>query len=101
MKWIPQSFRSAGGLAYRQARRLVISLIGGTLLLIGAALLLTPGPGIVVIGLGLGVLAVEFTWARRWLNRLKTEAQTVGQRMGKRRYSTLEPVQSEQKKGRP
>lgn len=37
------------------------------------ALIVGPGPAWLVILLGLGVLAVDFAWARRLLNRLKQE----------------------------
>lgn len=53
------------------ARRVVVTVIGGTLLVIGAILLVVPGPGVLAISLGLGVLALEFAWARRWLRRIE------------------------------
>jgi tellurite resistance protein TerC len=55
------------------ARRLVVAVIGGTLLAIGVVLLVVPGPGLLTISIGLGVLALEFAWARRWLRRLKRQ----------------------------
>ena len=56
---------------YRAARRLAAAVIGGTLLALGLIMLATPGPGPPVIAAGLGVLAIEFYWARRWLVRLR------------------------------
>ena len=56
---------------YRFARRIAIAVIGGTVVLAGVIMLVTPGPGLVVIPLGLAILALEFAWARHWLNRLK------------------------------
>ena len=50
------------------ARKIVIGVIGGTIVLIGIAMIFLPGPGSVVIPLGLLVLASEFAWAR-WLLR--------------------------------
>ena len=38
-------------------------------------MLVTPGPGIPAIILGLGMLALEFAWAERWLERLLTRAE--------------------------
>jgi tellurite resistance protein TerC len=58
-------------LSYQKARRLAILMIGSTLLVGGAALLLLPGPGLLVIAIGLAILATEFVWARRWLKRLR------------------------------
>ena len=57
----------------QQAKRLVKVIIGFTLLLLGVIMLVTPGPGWVAIGFGLALLAAEFVWARRLLNRLKAE----------------------------
>jgi len=56
---------------YRVARRIVIGVVGGTLVLVGIVLIFTPGPAFVVLPAGLGVLALEFAWARRWLKRLR------------------------------
>jgi hypothetical protein len=42
-------------------------------------MLVTPGPGWVAIGLGLALLAAEFVWARRLLNRLKAEGNRLRQ----------------------
>lgn len=61
----------------QQARRFFKILIGFTLLLAGVVMLVTPGPGWVTIALGLAVLAAEFVWARRLLNRLKAEAVRI------------------------
>jgi tellurite resistance protein TerC len=54
------------------AKRIVKIVVGCTLLVVGALLLVLPGPGILVIGLGLAVLSAEFVWARRLLDRIKS-----------------------------
>ncbi|MGC2467031.1 MAG: PGPGW domain-containing protein [Candidatus Acidiferrum sp.] len=56
-----------------QVRRLSRIVGGFTLLLIGIVMLVTPGPGWLVIFLGLGLLAAEFVWARRLMDRMKRE----------------------------
>ncbi|NND55193.1 MAG: hypothetical protein HKN56_09530 [Gammaproteobacteria bacterium] len=56
---------------YKAARRLVVGVVGATVLLIGVVMLVTPGPAIVVIPVGLAILSIEFTWARLWLRRLR------------------------------
>ncbi len=61
----------------KTARRLVIFVIGGTIVLLGVAMIVTPGPAILVIPAGLAVLATEFVWARRLLRRFKTTARGV------------------------
>jgi tellurite resistance protein TerC len=52
-------------------RRLLVSVGGGLLLAAGAAMLVLPGPGLLVVAAGLAVLATEFVWARRLLERVK------------------------------
>lgn len=52
-------------------RRVIIAVIGGTVLLIGIVLIVLPGPAFIVIPLGLGILATEFLWARRWLRKAR------------------------------
>jgi len=60
-----------------QVRRLSRIIGGFTLLLIGVVMLVTPGPGWLVIFLGLGLLAAEFVWARRLMDRIKREGGRV------------------------
>lgn len=50
-------------------RRVIVSVIGVTVLLIGIALLVLPGPAFIVIPVGLAILATEYAWARRWLKK--------------------------------
>lgn len=61
----------------RQARRLVVAVVGGTILLGGVAMLVLPGPAFLVIPLGLAILATEFVWARWLLSRVKEQARRV------------------------
>jgi tellurite resistance protein TerC len=58
----------------RGARRIAIALIGSTILLLGVAMLILPGPGLLVIPIGLALLSTEFVWARRWLARIREAA---------------------------
>jgi uncharacterized membrane protein len=60
-----------------QVRRVFLIIAGFTLLLAGGVMLVTPGPGIPVILLGLGMLAAEFVWARRLMDRIKKEGGRV------------------------
>lgn len=55
----------------RAARRLVILIVGMTVVLIGIVMIVLPGPAIVVIPAGLFILAIEFAWARRLLEKAK------------------------------
>ena len=52
-------------------RRIVVAVMGFTVLFIGLALLMLPGPAFVVIPLGLAILATEFVWARSLLNKVR------------------------------
>ena len=63
-----------------QVRRVFLIIAGFTLLLAGAIMLVTPGPGMLVIFLGLGLLAAEFVWARRLMDRLKHEGVRLADR---------------------
>lgn len=55
----------------RQAKRLVIGLIGFTVLITGVAMIVLPGPAFIVIPIGLGILATEFIWAKSLLRTVK------------------------------
>ena len=71
-------------LTFRQARRVLVLLLGSTIALIGVVMLATPGPGMLVIPLGLAVLGLEFAWARRWLARLRSTARSLEGRVRRR-----------------
>ena len=58
-------------------RRVIVSVVGATVLLIGVALLVLPGPAVIVIPLGLAILATEYAWARRWLKKVRQMATNV------------------------
>ena len=58
-------------------RRVIVSVVGATVVLIGIALLVLPGPAFVVIPVGLAILATEYAWARRWLKKARRIASDV------------------------
>jgi tellurite resistance protein TerC len=64
-------------IAYRIARRIAITVGGFTVLLVGIAMIVLPGPAIVVIPIGLGILSLEYAWARRWLNKVKEKGEAL------------------------
>ncbi len=68
---------------WRQARRVVVFLVGMTVVLGGVALLVLPGPGTLVVPIGLAILAIEFAWARRWLRRLRVTLHLSAKRSRK------------------
>ena len=73
LRWIPTP-----------VRRVLALVIGGTVVLIGIIMFVTPGPAIIVIPLGVAILAVEFVWAKRWLRKIRRTAKSVRGRMKER-----------------
>lgn len=61
----------------KSARKLVVLVIGTTVVLFGVALLVLPGPAFIVIPAGLGILATEFVWAKKLLGKFKDEAKRL------------------------
>ena len=67
-------------------RKLIVGVIGGTIVLIGVAMIVLPGPAFIVIPVGLGILATEFAWARRAVRRARVMiAKARGRESGKNR----------------
>lgn len=74
--------------AGEMAWRIGVAILGGTITVLGAIFLITPGPGWLIIFAGLGILASEFAWADRALIKTKMVALQAAQRAlppGKRR----------------
>jgi len=66
------------------ARKVIAAVIGVTLIVVGAVVLVTPLPlGIVLMPLGLVVLATEFVWARWWLRRIERKTGPFGRTLRK------------------
>ncbi|MBI5196304.1 MAG: PGPGW domain-containing protein [Nitrospirae bacterium] len=61
----------------QQAKRVVRIVVGFTVLFIGVAMIVLPGPATVVIPIGLAILATEFVWARKLYKRFKDGASSV------------------------
>lgn len=66
---------------YKGARRAAIAIVGGTVLLLGIAMIALPGPALLVIPLGLGILGLEFAWAHRWLRAMREQSTQALQRL--------------------
>ena len=70
---MPNSFREMMPRRYKsktimqRIKRIVVTVVGGTVLALGIALIVLPGPAFIVMPGGLAILAIEFAWARRWL----------------------------------
>ena len=68
--------------AGRMAWRLIIGFIGGGVTVLGAVLLVAPGPGVLVLLAGLGILATECAWAGRIMMHTKQMASKAAERTG-------------------
>jgi len=55
----------------KQAKRVIVAVVGFTVVVAGVAMLVLPGPAFIVIPLGLAILATEFVWARNLLKKVK------------------------------
>ena len=65
----------------RRARRLIVAVVGSAIVLMGLAMVVLPGPAFIVIPLGLGILAIEFEWARQLLRKVKDKWQRKSNEM--------------------
>ena len=86
MKWFSQ-IRAAVGLSdiSGACRKLIVGVIGMTILLLGVAMIVLPGPAFIVIPAGLGILATEFAWARHAVRRARVMiAKARGRESGTR-----------------
>jgi uncharacterized protein (TIGR02611 family) len=68
------------------ASKVAVALVGGLVVLAGMVMIVTPGPALVLIPLGLAILATEFRWARRWLEKAREQA-----RLAKERAEAMDP----------
>jgi tellurite resistance protein TerC len=73
----------------RQAKRLIKIVFAHTLLIVGVAMLVLPGPGIVVITIALAILSGELIWARRLLDQIKTGARSARNAISQRPPPTV------------
>jgi hypothetical protein len=62
----------------------IVRIAGGfALIALGAVMLVTPGPGWLSIAAGMALLAKDYEWARRWLDRLRENGRRLTQHFGK------------------
>jgi tellurite resistance protein TerC len=60
-----------------KTRRAIVAVVGTSILLVGMAMIILPGPAILVIPLGIAVLGIEFAWARRFLRSVRERSGTT------------------------
>ena len=68
MPWVQKMTAMLGLDRSPRLRKLVIAVIGSTVVMGGVALIILPGPAFIIIPVGLVILASEFAWAR-WILR--------------------------------
>jgi tellurite resistance protein TerC len=61
----------------RWAKQVVVAVLGVTVILVGIAMIVLPGPALLVIPAGLAILATEFVWARRLLRKARRKVQEI------------------------
>jgi hypothetical protein len=67
-------FKAVGLFIKRSGKRIAVTVAGGFVVIVGIAMLVLPGPGILVIIAGLAILATEYVWAERLLRMAKERA---------------------------
>ncbi|MSV65625.1 MAG: hypothetical protein F2855_00405 [Actinobacteria bacterium] len=72
--------------------RVLIGLVGGLITVLGAIALVGPGPGILIVLAGLGILASEFAWAARVMVHTRTYAQKAADKVGIPKWAQLAMV---------
>lgn len=60
-------------------KRLIIAVLGGSLLVVGVALLVLPGPGLLLVLAGLLTLASEFPALERYVDPVRTRAMQAAE----------------------
>lgn len=78
----------------KKARRIAIFFVGSTVVLFGIALLVLPGPAVVVIPIGLAILATEYAWARRWLRIIRESAEKGASKLKLRSFFSRDPYKN-------
>jgi len=58
-------------------RKFFVALVGGTLLAVGVAMIVLPGPAVIVIPIALAILALEFACARRWQTQFRERIKSI------------------------
>jgi Putative transmembrane protein (PGPGW) len=69
VNWYARWVNRLGLRSRPRVRKLIVAVIGSTVVLFGLSLIVLPGPAVVVVPLGLAILATEFAWARRLIRR--------------------------------
>ena len=55
-------------------KRIIVTVVGGTIIVFGFSLIWTPAPTGLLIPVGLALLGTEYAWARRWMRKARIMA---------------------------
>ena len=91
MSWYWRWVRRLGLENRPRVRKLIVGVIGSTIVLFGLALVVLPGPAMLVIPIGLAILATEFAWARRLIKHGRRYWEDVRRWPGRRNQQRAEP----------
>ena len=61
----------------RQIKRVIVGVIGISILIIGIAMIVLPGPAFIIIPIALTILATEFLWAKKLINKFKDKIESL------------------------
>ena len=64
----------------KQIKRISIGIIGSTIFIIGLVMIILPGPAFIVIPLGLSILATEFLWARKIMDKFRDKLKQLNKK---------------------
>lgn len=65
----------------KSVKKLIVAVIGFTILIIGIFMIILPGPAFILIPLGLAILATEFIWAKKILDKVKQKISEQKKKM--------------------
>jgi len=75
----------------RSGWRIAVLVVGVVVTAAGLVMMVTPGPGLLLIAAGLGILATEFAWARRLRDKALDTAKRGARRITRRSGDSVKP----------
>lgn len=91
---LPQWLKGVAQYTWLTARRTVIFIIGASVVIVGIAMIVLPGPAFIVIPLGLAILATEFLWARVLLKKAKDHVKNTATKIRDRKPRSAHSAKS-------
>jgi len=93
-RWVWFPFGVTARFMMRNGKRIAVTVAGLVLLAAGLAMMVLPGPGVLVILAGLAVLATEYVWAQRMLNYAKDKAERAKNKVLRRNGQAAPPAET-------